>query len=83
MAKWGNTVLASSHDPEPRRVRVMAPQQDPKPRVPMPGREIPTTTGYDNQQRLWLNEIMDSLTYGLTHSELSHLSSSSKGARGI
>lgn len=35
---------------------IPVPSQAPQPRVPVPGREVPMTSGCENQQRLWLRE---------------------------
>lgn len=38
----------------PEKKRVLA--QDPQPRIPLPGKEVPMTCGCENQQELWLSE---------------------------
>ena len=53
--KIGRDILATEFFLEERGVPV--PHQDPQPRVPVPGREGPITSGCENQKGLWMSEI--------------------------
>ena len=87
--------LSCRGPPPPKEQEAQSPHQDPQARVAEPRREVPITSGYKNQQGLWLREMegfwnpgqflkgqcMDLL--GLIPSELQCWGSSLKGTRDI
>ena len=88
--------MLSAEAPPPQRVRGPSSTPGHQPRVPVPGRQVPITSGCKNQWELKLREtkfvwsprqflLKDLYTYllELTPSELQHGGSNSKGTKDI